>query len=81
MKQDEPHVKLFQAGGMTLFPLSAYESLTHALQAGDVWWEGTTVYGTTVLVRLRTVTDVHFMSAEALAEVKADEATHPWEAP
>jgi hypothetical protein len=73
MRRDKlAHVKLYQPGCVTLFPVTAYEPITHALQSGVEWWEGTTLYGATMMVRLSTVTDVHLFPQEAIEAADAD---------
>lgn len=77
MATKTPHVRMYQPQTVTELPTSAYESLTHALQSGAEWWEGETVHGASLLVRLSTVTDVHFMTQQAIDA--ATETDTPWE--
>jgi hypothetical protein len=78
---DAPHVKVYQEEGVTLLPVTAFESITHALLARADWWEGTTIYGVTFFVRCATVTDVHLVTQAALDLQKAEEedaSPPPW---
>lgn len=77
-RTDQSHVRVWQSGQdmPTLLPATAYEPLTHALTTGAEWWEGTTLYGATVLIRCATIADVTLATVESMAEANAD--TEGW---
>lgn len=77
--KDRPHVKMFQSGTLTCLPMTAYEPLTHALTSGAVWWEGEDLWGSPLLVRLSSVTDVLLCTAESIAKAKAEEDAEGWQ--
>ncbi len=64
------HVR--HAGAFDL-PATAYESLTHALDAGLPSWEGRDVYGDPVWFRCGDVVSVGLTSVESLAKYDAEE--------
>jgi hypothetical protein len=75
---DVPHVKVYQAGTMTILPVTAFEPLTHALASGAEWWEGTTAYGSALFVRCATITDVHLVPQAAIDLCKAEDDEVQW---
>lgn len=77
-RTDGPHVRVYQGSSLTLLPATAYEPLTHGLQCGSAWWEGTDLYGSPILIRLESITDVTLCTVEALAAAAEDNDT-PWE--
>lgn len=70
-----PHVRLFQRAceTATLLPLSAWESLGHALDTSAEWWEGETIYGATVRIRVSTIADIHYVTQAALDAAREDD--------
>lgn len=79
MKANEPGVRVYQQGAVIHFPPTCWEGLTNALESGAAFWEGTTIHGATVMIRLSTVTDVHFMTADSIASAKADDEEAQWQ--
>lgn len=81
-----PHVRVCQENGSYLFRVTEWESITHALESNPQpkWYEGESVFGNTVRVRVDTITDVAFMSADAIAAIEEDRQRtdtdrEPWE--
>lgn len=72
------HVRCFQGDTLTLLPATAFESITHALTSGAVWWEGKTLYGAETLMRCASITDVTFATEAAIAAARADDEPE-WE--
>jgi hypothetical protein len=75
----EAHVRVFQSDA-SMMPLSpdAWESLETALEGGAVWWKGTTLHGASVMIRCSSIADIHFMTADVLASIRADNDNAEW---
>jgi hypothetical protein len=79
-RTDTTHTRVFQAATVTYFPATAFEPLTEAIRANKRWWEGVNLYGGTTMIRIASITDVHFVPTEAIEAAKADEDDAEWSA-
>lgn len=68
----QPHVVVYQDGSSTLLPLTAWESLNHALDTNEEWWEGKTLHGADWRVRTETIADIGRMTQPVLDLLKRE---------
>ena len=70
---DGPHVRLYQAGSITLLPLAEWKLLNAAIDGEHEWFATRTLHGARLRIRVASITDIAEMTQDVLDALEADE--------
>jgi hypothetical protein len=73
-RSEQPHVRLYQAGSLTLLPPEEWEAANSAIDTELEWFHTRTLHGAKLRVRVSTITDLALITAEAIALEAAERA-------